>query len=113
MTDDDTARLRALAERAKDTARGSDWYGARLELSGQADAILALLDALDEARRERDDSRAKERRALREAFDAVRERDAAVAMLTEAGMYVNPHTANDVRTMALWKRIDAMLGGEG
>lgn len=54
------------------------------------DVVLRLLDALDAARRGRDDSRAKERRALREAFDAVRERDAAMALLKKHGIDYEP-----------------------
>lgn len=89
------------------------------------DVVTALLDERDALRRERDDAdrfaaetREKLLATIETRDDAVRfaaksanERDAAVALLTEAGMYVNPHTADDPRAMALWERIDAMLGG--
>ena len=103
MTDDDIARLRGLAQAATPgpweaaetpSGKGKVLCGGVFSVcnttagpykqqradaayiaAASPDVLLRLLDALDEARRGRDDSRAKERRALREAFDAVRERD--------------------------------------
>ena len=48
MTDDTAARLRSLATASLPTVKG------RFDLAMEGDAIIALLDARDEARRERD-----------------------------------------------------------
>ena len=131
MTDDDTARLRALAEDAKaarewldsaDVKRShkravADAVGklGMFKYEATPAAILLLLDALDAARRERDEAKrdARELRFLWEqrgerANKAEDERDAAVALLREA-RYWSP----SVFSPALRARIDAMLGGEG
>ena len=109
MTDDDAARLRALATASLSTVKG------RFDLAMEGDAILALLDALDEARRERDEAKrviddayaalggdawwmdppdggsptlaemvAKANEDGRALYDVKRERDAAVALLRDA-----------------------------
>ena len=61
MTDDDAARLRALATASLSTVKG------RFDLAMEGDAILALLDALDEARRERDEAK----RVIDDAYAAL------------------------------------------
>lgn len=116
---DTAARLRALAERLNTTRVthhqvSRDWepYETATKThpvehikAEAADAILALLD-------ERDFLKRDVHILVQQRDIALSERDAAVALLTEAGMYVNPHTADDPRAMALWKRIDAILGGD-
>lgn len=77
MTDDTAARLRALAERARnaeseraaaadrgdiDGFRTANNHRLDFRAAASPDSILALLDALDEARRERDEARADQRR---------------------------------------------------
>lgn len=80
------------------------------------DVLLSLLDALDEARRERDEAKrdARELRFLWEqrgerANKAEDERDAAMALLRETRGYVVGCTYDKT----LLPRIDAMLGVEG
>lgn len=115
MTDDDAARLRALATASLSTVKG------RFDLAMEGDAILALLDALDEARRERDEAKrviddayaalggdawwmdppdggsptlaemvAKANEDGRALYDVKRERDAAVALLKKHGIDYEP-----------------------
>ena len=133
MSDDDTARLRALAQAHRDAWAAHDAAVASgvnrrtgtltaalltiepFEAACTSDALLALLDALDEARRERDEAKrdARELRFLWEqrgerANKAEDERDAAVALLREARDW-----SPSVFSPALRARIDAMLGGEG
>lgn len=128
MTDDDTARLRALASAASIgpwSVHGNncdEWYvyalHARYETlpgnpspvkvawvpwspgtlrhehdaayiaAASPDVVLRLLDALDEARRERDDLGAKLVDAINLAAERTRERDELRALLAEARGYV-------------------------
>lgn len=157
MTDDDTARLRALAE----AATPGPWHAPGLAevhdethrviamcvdvdpvsdeerpvpdvdegdriaayiAAASPDVVLRLLDALDEARRERDEAKrdARELRFLWEqrgerANKAEDERDAAVALLRVAKVELEnawrrEEWAPDSTADAL-NRIDALLGG--
>lgn len=115
MTDDDAARLRALATASLSTVKG------RFDLAMEGDAILALLDALDEARAERDavlaDWNALVKAigsktnggAVGHAGRVVRERDDALALLRECRGWLDD-CDNPVELLA---RIDALLGGGG
>ena len=110
MADIDRARLRALAEKARDAeaaylalpntapaddvlrlGRARNNASHALEYAASPEAILALLDALDAVARERDEARAQRDQTAREfdaawgaALKANTERDALAALLREA-----------------------------
>ncbi|MFN8758865.1 MAG: hypothetical protein ACK5XA_08655 [Tagaea sp.] len=67
--------------------------------------VLALLDEREALKERLSDTRAKEQRALREAMEAVRERDAAMALLLEIRDHDDTAITKDQR-----QRIDALLG---
>lgn len=108
------------AEHAEGMALAMDHIERLAARKARWDALVPagvdILDHLDALRRQRDEARntiVDQRIELAALVQRTRdERDAAMALLTEAGMYVNPHTADDPRAMALWKRIDAILGGD-
>ena len=126
----DAARLRALAEAARDACAAREavardctasqeayyrateaWMHARrdLERAASPDAILALLDERDALVRERDAVLAANRDCLLH-FDALKaERDALAAMLRRIRAWDMLDVAGDG---AYWKReIDAALDG--
>jgi hypothetical protein len=152
------ARLRALAEKARDaeaayrvlpnTAQADDVLrlgrarnnaSHALEHAASPDAILALLDALDEAERERDEARTQRDDTALEfdvvwgaALKANTERDALAALLREARSWLDSSALRcenlhhdkadqhewtglacpvEARIGALLARIDAALDG--
>lgn len=120
---DTAARLRALAERLNTTRVthhqvSRDWepYETATKThpvehikAEAADAILALLDALDEARRERDEAVRIVGDMTTRCVDAEIKRDAAVALLRECRELVSPPLSGTERRLA--DRLDALLGG--
>jgi hypothetical protein len=113
----DTARLRELAEESQDE-RG-EFFRARLELSLEGPAILALLAERDALVRERDAVLAANRDCLLHYDDARAERDAMAALLREArdglagGLWdYGPGQDEHDRCNELIEKLDAALSGK-